>query len=832
MSTFFVYDGDTIWKRTRGEGPVTGRTPRSERDSYRIDGMDTFELDRAGGSQGRDAMQYMMERGYELNPIEGEGGGHGRRLATLNREGDISASQALVNLGLANALPDRMNRTVNPNMKMFREIAGGSIPEDSIENDLILRQLAEEARAERLARIDAVLSQGHGLLGRSTTLPTAKDPEEARGHISRGLERGLDNTQATFYGFANALGEATGMDALAAWGEQGIAENIWEAMRSPATVGTWENIDGLADAGIYALEALAEFAPQLAMDAAIGVTAGALATTGAGAPVAAGMIMTRHSLAGIGKAVLRKAGGNGVPNAGQLARDGITRSDLFREGGRFGAFASMYMQGAGETQMNFKIEGIDNPEGALALGVGKAALDLYGFERVLGQAFKGLAKDAVIPSNALELLANSARAAGIAFTAESVTEALQALTDELAIVAQKPGRDVEWAGVIDGFLKGGIGAGGLVGGGRAGIDALRMMGNAQADVSPADIPGASDPLQDTLVEPVRHIEAQLDSTPEGEGRWFTSENAEQAKAAAAERGIPTRDNPDGSVFVADQAILDTIPAEPTQADVARVAGYAQTKDEALADPAGTVVVEARNSEGAVLRNQLVGASIAEAVREQQQQKFPDAEVVISDAETVITERQEANKREQWEPQGLLNERDPAELLRQAEEAGVDPSRFLKEGFGQELVNRVVGGLRDITGPNKYRRLDSLEALAGLLEMDPQDLHRNRYGENRVIQSRQQLLEVFEQRAVEKFGSMEAFAQAVDNLPRSEVRKIAEALDVEGEGGFDTAGLISEIEARRREMPVENAPVEQVERTEQEADPEALAARRSKVSTLR
>lgn len=155
---YFVYDGDTV---------------QHNGTSYQLDGVDAPELDQPGGVQARDAIRRMKDMGYELRAIKGADGGFGRKVGILTREGDVSASQALVNAGLGNPLPERMNRTVNPNMALFRDISGTPIPEDSIENDYTFRRLAEQAKAERLRMLDDRLSRPGGLLGEGRSLPEA-----------------------------------------------------------------------------------------------------------------------------------------------------------------------------------------------------------------------------------------------------------------------------------------------------------------------------------------------------------------------------------------------------------------------------------------------------------------------------------------------------------------------------------------------------------------------------------------------------------------------------------------------------------------------------------
>src|SRR5690606_30606632 len=114
-------------------------------------------------------------------------------------------------------------------------------------------------------------------------------------------------------------------------------------------------------------------------------------------------------------------------------------------------------------------------------------------------------------------------------------------------------------------------------------------------------------------------------------------------------------------------------------------GYAQTKEEAAADPQGVAAVEVRDAEGAVLRNQLVGRSVAEAVREQQAQKFPGATVKITTPEAAVQARAETVAAEQAAPTPAKKAKQPAPppkgtlsadeaLIEEARSLGVDISR--------------------------------------------------------------------------------------------------------------------------------------------------------------
>lgn len=794
MSEF--HDGDTSYHYNR--------------EGIRLAGANASEMATVSGDEARDAA-ILAKHNAGVEPtglIDTDL--YGREVRQMADAEGNTLGQALVNTGMASPMSGKMALGVNPTSNAARELLG--MEPQGIERDAGFQFLAEQARAQRLEFLDkAILSGAHGL---RIATPDVADPEQSRGVVDRAWDRGVDNMQGTFYGFADALGSITGINALEQFGEEGVARNIWEALASPASVATYEDIDGLADAGVYALEALVEFAPQIGLDVAAAIGTGGTAT------------LTKYGLAGIGKAVLRSAGGPGaVGGAKALAAHGVGKS-AFTLGAQGGAFASMYAQSAGETQNQLVLEGVDSPETALAVGLGKAALDYAGLSSIISQGVKGLAKGAVAPDGIREILGNTARAAGVAATAESLTEATQTLMDEMAIMSHKPEYEVQWNQVIDAMLKGGIAGGGIAGAGRATTDVAQMVRQSATKAIPAD----SDPLQATDAEPLRDIEAQIAATPEGEGNWYTSENAAQAKEVAAAAGKSVREGPDGGVFVGSQELVESLPEAPTQADAAKFNGYAQTKEQALADPEGAVVVESRTADGAVLRNQLVGKSIADAVRLDQQRKFPDAVVEVKQAEAVIEERKQAvaaEKAPEFKATGKLAEQDVPALFAKAQGLGIDPARFqqqVAEGestLGEALPERLSRGLKAQVTGGVGKRLDSVKSLAPLLDIPANQLERSYYDSRNVIQGRDQLHKVVEAKIREKFGSAAKFAEAVNLLPLSQAESVRQELGMTESGGFDVGRLVAEIEARSSDPAAAAAPAVDLDSTP--AEPNARPA---------
>lgn len=789
------YDGDTYYDGDKRARLYGGDAPERKQDQ-------------PGWSQARDVAERATELGFKPRQVT-DRETFGRAIVQLNApDGGPTMEAEMLGAGLATGLPERLAGRTNLNeyLEGARALTGdaGSM----LSNDPKFMQLAEDARIERIDRLTAGLQNG-SLTHDLEFVERRGDPRDNpnNGILGASWDRGVDNMQGTFYGFADALGSLAGVDVLSEWGQEGVARNVVEAMRSPARVESYEDIDGLADVGIYALEAVGEFAPQLLADVSAG-----LATGGTG------VVAKKLLLAGAGKALLRQTGGSvATTGARQLAARGW---EAFAPAAKSGAFASAYMQNTGETQNQYRGEGIDAPGEAMLIGAGKAALDYAGLDVTLRQAFKGFNKaDAGDAFKVGEWLKSSAGAALTAFSAESVTEGAQTLMDELAIGSHKPDHEINWTGVVDAMLKGGIG-GGVAGG----------VGHAVSSLAgqKGTVPGAGDALQDTAAEPLRDLTAQVLNTPAGEGNWYTRENAEQAKQVAAEAGKPVRELPDGSVVVAEQELLDSLPEEPTQADIARVNGYAQTKDEAMADPQGTVVVETRDADGAVLRNQLVGASKADEVVQQQEQKFPGAKVSVTTPEAAVAERSAAVENERLpgqverRKQQEVYEREPAtaaqrtapkpiesreELLAEAERLGVDPTvhRVDSQGeFGKALMRRVRTGLAATMGAGEKRSapIESLAPLASLVDMAPEELTvaaqkaTDSRGRPSIFASRAQLLERFWNAVQTKYGSPEAFFAALDQMDAAELAPIREAFGIEVAAGIDYAGLRAEVEGRR------------------------------------
>lgn len=238
-------------------------------------------------------------------------------------------------------------------------------------------------------------------------------PPQEGSTFGNAVARGTDSLQASLFGFTKAVGDFLEIDVLSKLGQDGIDRNIKEILANPPEVKDWDDVDSLADFGTYFLEAIGEQVPQLLVDAPL-----AIAAFGSGGTSLGGIAARRAGLAAIGKAAKRKLGERAFINFKKASPALLT--------------GNLYAQGAGETQLEFMAEGIDDPGAALLTGIPKAILDRYGMEKILG-ASKHLG---VRPESALQGATQLLKAAGIGFGAEGLTEATQTTIDKMAIKAE------------------------------------------------------------------------------------------------------------------------------------------------------------------------------------------------------------------------------------------------------------------------------------------------------------------------------------------------------------------------------------------------------------
>ena len=318
----------------------------------------------------------------------------------------------------------------------------------------------------------------------------ASTPEFARGTFTKAVSRGVDTTQSLLYAASNAIGEATGIDTMAEWGEEGMVKNMHEAALNPAEIGKFDNVEGLADFGTYVLEAIGEQVPNIALTA-----------TGAGT----GAVAAR---AAIGKALLKKAtarAGAGVPlgGTGELVAQGLAKSQLAKRAPLIGAAATTYPLGVGEVQQELVEAGIEAPGTALLAGLPIAASEAASFDIIFGNLFRGvkreLAEDLVSgTASALGFVKDVAKGGLVGGLTEMPTETMQELITITAHAYHDPEYEIFSDENLSRLRETAIKAGivGTAGGGFAsGVQAIRELPFAPTDV----------PLTEEFVEPTPDI---------------------------------------------------------------------------------------------------------------------------------------------------------------------------------------------------------------------------------------------------------------------------------------------------------------------------------------
>src|SRR3990167_7461709 len=93
--------------------------------------------------------------------------------------------------------------------------------------------------------------------------------------------RSIDNMQGIGYGLTGIVGDKFDSDELRSFGFEGYQKNLEEASERAPRVGSFTNIKGLGDAGVYAIETVAEnlimFVPGLLTGGVGGIVGGQIA---------------------------------------------------------------------------------------------------------------------------------------------------------------------------------------------------------------------------------------------------------------------------------------------------------------------------------------------------------------------------------------------------------------------------------------------------------------------------------------------------------------------------------------------------------------------------
>ena len=327
----------------------------------------------------------------------------------------------------------------------------------------------------------------------------AKDTDTA---FYNSLQRGMDTTQASLYAFAGGAGRLTGVDAIKEWGEEGAQRNLYEAAMNPAEIESIDDVDSLSKLGTYILEAVGENIPNLALMAGGGVV---------GAGVRAGM--AKAALANISKRAALTAG----------------------------AAAGNYPLQYGETYIGLTQAGVDPDTAAKASVVpaaAKTALDVFGIERIVTYAFKGLERQAgkeliaqfvkqykdrgllkALGPAAQRVAVGTAKAGGVGFSVEAPTEGMQAFIDVLARAYHDPTFDPfgpeAQAEIKESFFRGGAAGGGTsiaLTGGTSTVSAAGEIFRQRAPIK-EEVEGTPPPKEEITPPPEEGPPAEAEPAP-------------------------------------------------------------------------------------------------------------------------------------------------------------------------------------------------------------------------------------------------------------------------------------------------------------------------------
>lgn len=376
-------------------------------------------------------------------------------------------------------------------------------------------------------------------------------------NITSAFARGVDQTQASLYAFAQAIGNLTGVDMLARFGREGVERNLAELEQNPATVESWDDIETLSDFGDFLLEGVVSQLPGLGVDLAAVMTGG-----GVGAVLAKKAAM-KGAVSKAEKAALGKSIKNQL---GEEAFDKFlkNRKKAIIAGQTTAAAASSVAQNTGETQMQFDAAGIGDQTGDVMLaGAFKGALDTLPILDVI----KIARKTGVSPTKLPDLLKDAAKTAGVIGLKESLTEGAQTFVDQVAIHANIPGTDLfspqNLNEIKSAMLIGGV-AGGAIGGGAS------LISNYQSQKEEIE-----KELEDTVNSKLKEY---IDTIPEKQNTLFP-EDAGTVKAQIDAVADPTSAK-DTAYFSPDTEVPDTLPEGMFRLDTPAGTYVTNNKDKA------------------------------------------------------------------------------------------------------------------------------------------------------------------------------------------------------------------------------------------------------------
>ena len=275
-----------------------------------------------------------------------------------------------------------------------------------------------QATAKELGIFESIIENTPEMEGKSFAQRTARYFEmqdmaaerernlEEISTIGRAARRGINNWQASLYGFGGIAGQLLGAEGVKDWGIRGYKRNVREASLYPEEVSLeelWKD-PSIGKAFTFGVETLGEVLPSMA-EVAVGSIAGALAGSAVapGPGTAAGAVggallkrtMLRKAISKLAGEMIEKGAVKAatISETKKLAEDLATKHVFRTLGSKAGVVGSVAPTEAGGNYGELVERGIDGDRAALsslAFGTASAFLELAGgnarlINRVLGE---------------------------------------------------------------------------------------------------------------------------------------------------------------------------------------------------------------------------------------------------------------------------------------------------------------------------------------------------------------------------------------------------------------------------------------------------------------
>jgi hypothetical protein len=245
--------------------------------------------------------------------------------------------------------------------------------------DEVMNREETEARLQRQAEAERAADEAAAAKG--------KENIAKRSEFTRGLLRGIDQTQATFYGGLGMLSSAMGDDKASDLRFQQYREQMRQASENPATVDEFFSTDpkkgafgSVGNLGTYAAGTIGSLLPTIAESAVAGVAGAAIGGAIVPAPDPTDVVAVPVGFVGgvLGRGAMKKAiaetaeryvaRGVAAEAAQQMGERAVKNALAKRIGATIGTQQIAALQEGGGMYAEGREAGYDNPWSAILLG--------------------------------------------------------------------------------------------------------------------------------------------------------------------------------------------------------------------------------------------------------------------------------------------------------------------------------------------------------------------------------------------------------------------------------------------------------------------------------